>query len=213
MKKIVLALFVILVLSSTLSAKERGDKRLSYRGFSGGMMLHTGYVSSGDFTITGVAGSLPREVRAEGMPTGMGGAIRFSFGDHLRIGGEGYVSNLKYGEYDNSRISLGWGGLLVDMIFEGRKISPYIGMTLGGGRVRNLTIFQPTPLDFVNEEEISFRSYSVAIVTPYVGVEYPLTSKMRVVFKVDYVLSLSKLQPDFVHGPRVYLGFVFDRTK
>lgn len=187
-----------------------GSKKFDYRGFSGGMMLHTGYVSSREFTITG---SSPQSVKAEGMPTGIGGAIRFSFGDHLRLGTEGYVSNLTYGDYDNSRISLGWGGLLADVIFEGKKISPYLGVTLGGGRLRNITISAPTPLDFIPEKEVSFRSYSMFVVTPYVGAEYSVTSKLKISVKLDYIFNLSASQPDFIHGPRIYIGFIFDRTK
>ena len=188
------------------------ERKFAYKGFSGGMMLHTGYVSSGEFTITGQ--NFPaRTIQVEGMPTGIGGAMRFHFGNHLRVGTEGYVSNLTYGEYENSRISVGWGGILADLFFEGEKFSPYFGVTVGGGRVRNTTIFSPTPEDFIMDEKVSYRSYSIFSVAPFVGVEYKLTPKMRLALKLDYLINASDYRPDFVRGPRIYIGFIFDRSK
>lgn len=89
--------FVMAVLSLSLSARDG----LGYRGFSGGMMLHSGWVSGGDINIGGLNQSM------RGLPTGIGGALKVRFGEHLRVGTEGYTSALSYGDY-NSSLSLGW---------------------------------------------------------------------------------------------------------
>ena len=59
----------------------------AYRGFSGGMMLHAGWVDCGDMRV----GLAPAQ-RLSGLPLGIGGALKVRFGDHLRVGTEGYTS-------------------------------------------------------------------------------------------------------------------------
>ena len=73
-----------------------------YRGFSGGMMLHTGYVGSKDLNITSLQGTVHKQ-KVGGAPVGIGGAIKLMFGRHFRIGAEGYVSTLYYGRHDRTR--------------------------------------------------------------------------------------------------------------
>ena len=116
---------------------EKPVESFRYQGFSGGMMLHTGWVSGGTLmlhTPTGMA--LPAQ-SIQGMPYGIGGAIRFHFGSQFRVGTEGYVSHLNYGGY-GSRMDVSWGGLLVDWRWQIGRFSPYVGITFGGGGVPNL---------------------------------------------------------------------------
>lgn len=183
---------------------------MAYSGYSGGMMLHTGYVSAGTINITSGGSSVPHEI--SGMPTGIGGAIKFGFGRHLRVGTEGYVSTLKYGGY-GSYASVGWGGVLADCIWYAGRIHPFAGATLGGGNVKNLTLSGPVGNDFVAEEGVSFRKYGFMCVTPFAGVEYAASSHMRLTFKVDWIINVSNRQPDFPGGPRIYLGFMFCRGR
>ena len=55
------------------------------RGFDGGMMLHSGYISG---NLDGIG------YKAKGAPKGIGGVIRMHLGDHFRVGTEGYVSTV-----------------------------------------------------------------------------------------------------------------------
>jgi hypothetical protein len=43
--------------------------------------------------------------------------------------------------------------------------------------------------------------------------EYSLSDKMHLIFKIDYLMNLSNPQDDFVKGPRIYLGLMFHHTK
>lgn len=195
-KSLVIAFFLLL----TTSVSARGG--LGYRGFLGGMMLHSGWVDGGSMEIGGAMQKM------FGLPTGIGGALKVQLGDHLRVGTEGYTSALAYGDF-NSSLSVGWGGLLVDWAFVGRSgKTSFFGATVGGGAVKNLTLNTEPADDFVAEEGVSFRRYGVPLITPFVGMEYPLTERINVVVKADCLIPLSDA-PDFPLGVRLYVGFMF----
>lgn len=187
---------------------ESPSEYFRYQGFSGGMMLHTGWVSGGSLTLQTPAGVALPQQRVQGMPYGIGGAIRFHFGNNFRIGTEGYVSHLNYGG-TGSRMDVSWGGLLADWRWQVGRFSPYLGMTFGGGGVRNLTLVDARRDDMVLEEGVSYRTYSFMAVAPFVGVEFEMTRRMRLVLKADCLLNVSSPQPDFPVGPRIYFGFIF----
>ena len=180
----------------------------TYKGFSGGMMLHSGYVSGGKITLNNAEGTAPASEEIKGMPFGIGGAIRFHFGDHWRIGSEGYSTTLNYGNY-HSNASIGWGGALVDYLFGHGDLRPFSGITLGGGSVKNLTLLQETPVDLITEQAVSYRKYSFMAFCPFIGLEYTLTERVHIIGKIDYLMNLSNPQDDFVRGPRIYIGFMF----
>lgn len=171
-------------------------------------MLHSGYVWGKQFSFTDNAGAVLRTGKMSGLPTGIGGALKFGFGKHLRIGCEGYVSTLTYDEH-GSYSQTGWGGILADWIWTHKRWSWFIGCTFGGGSVRNTSFMSDTHLDFVIEDNTSFRHYGFAAVAPFAGVEFALTGKIHLTLKTDYLMNVSNPQADFVSGPRVYLGFMF----
>ena len=140
---------------------------------------------------------------------GIGGALKICFGNHLRVGTEGYTSALGYGEYGSS-LSIGWGGLLVDWCWQWGRLKPYVGATIGGGVVENLTLTTHPQEDLVPEENISYRHYGVGVVVPFAGVEWPLTDRMSVTVKADRITSLGAADFDFPSGVRCYVGFMFN---
>lgn len=180
---------------------------MRYRGFVGGMMVHSGFVGSDDLTVSSIHGQ-SRTVEVGGAPFGVGGAIKFMFGRHLRVGTEGYVSTLRYGEY-SSHARTGWGGLLADCAWTAGRCRLFIGGTVGGGSQTSTTILSPVRDDYVAEEFISYRKYGFMALAPFAGVEIALTDKVNIVAKIDYLLNLSGRRTDFVTGPRLYLGFMF----
>ena len=93
MKRIVWVTLCLLI-TMAVSAQE---KRI-LRGFDGGMMVHTGYLS-GNLDAIGY--------KAQGAPMGIGGVIRLHLGDHFRIGSEGYVSTLSQ-RGNGSYLKCGW---------------------------------------------------------------------------------------------------------
>lgn len=202
----VLPLF--LFCAAAADAQEKG--RFAYSGFSGGMMVHSGYLGGGDITLTD--GSAEYRQKLSGWATGIGGAARVHFGKHLRTGFEGYVTTLNYGPYD-SYATIGWGGVLADCIWRFGRWAAYAGGSFGGGSFKNLTLLSPTPLDNVMEERSSFRRYGFLTLVPFAGAEYTITDKIRLAIKADWMLNLTNRQPDFVSGPRIYFGFAFYRQQ
>ena len=201
-----------LILVCTLSFFGFSQNLFQYSGFSGGMMVHSGYLQSQKFNITNHSGHSLQTLQAKGVPFGIGGAAKVHLGKYLRVGGEGYVSNLNYGEY-NSIFSLSYGGVLVDCIWQNKRFSPYIGVLFGGGSTQNTTLFASTPDDFIAEENVSYRKNSFLALTPFVGVEYALNDKIRLTLKADYLVNLNSAPNDFASGVRIFVGFMFYRLK
>lgn len=187
----------------------RKKSGLAFSGYSGGMMVHTGYVTSREVNFYSAAGNSVAAMRIKGMPIGIGGALRVHFGKYLRVGTEGYSSNLKYGK-NGSYEHVGWGGLLVDGVLPIGRLLPFVGLTFGGGGVKNVTVIEDTSGDFVLDEgTTSYRRYAFMALAPFAGVEYALTDRVHLVLKADCLLNVSSPSDDFVIGPRVYFGFMF----
>ena len=180
----------------------RRSGSMRYRGFIGGMMLHTGYVRSREVSIAGPAGDI-HDISAEGAPFGIGGAIKFMFGKHLRIGTE-----LTFGRH-SSHAKTGWGGILADCTWQLGRFRLFAGGTVGGGGQTNTFILSPVRDDYLAEECISYRKYAFFAVAPFAGAEYALTDKVNLVAKIDWLLNITNPQDDFTTGPRLYIGFMF----
>lgn len=209
MKKVLFAICSLVVFNFSLIAGNRADSPLKYNGFTGGMMVHTGYLSSKNAQFIGDAGSV-YNVKAKGMPFGIGGALMLKFGEHLRVGTEGYSSNLKYGEF-GSYEHIGWGGVLVSCAWERNKWTALLGTTIGGGGVKNVTVLtEYSTSDFILDNQTSsYRKYSFMCVSPFVAVEYAMTKKIHLIMKMDCLCNLTARQNDFAFGPRLYFGFMF----
>jgi hypothetical protein len=187
------------------SAQKNKKNRLVYQGFSGGMLLHTGYVWSNTFEVSDGDGRIRDYIRS-GFPFGIGGKIHFLFGKHLRFGGEGYSTNLHF--KDKSYCATGWGGLLIDCIWQKKVVSPYVGFTFGGGSQKTL-VLPDNFNDQNNTSDIYFHKFGFLALVPFCGMEIKATQKIKVNIKVDYLLNLSNWQKDFVTGPRLYIGVLF----
>ncbi|MGN0190158.1 MAG: hypothetical protein ACI39U_00730 [Candidatus Cryptobacteroides sp.] len=210
-------LIVILLSLVAVAASASGadstlvSKYKVFRGCSGGMMLHTGWISSSDVTFTSPSGAAVGPMRMRGVPFGIGGAAKVHLWDWVRVGGEGFVSHLNYGE-NHSNENIGWGGLLVEGICPIGRWFPFAGVTVGGGSVKNTTVLDATTSDFVLDYgTTSYRKYAFMAVCPYVGVEFALTSKVHIVLRADCLLDVTSGQADFPLGPRIYFGFMFWR--
>ena len=143
MRKTILLIFLIFstvnlcaqnkVASDTITTKK--EKIPIFQGYSGGMMLHAGYLFGKN-----PAAVLPtgESISPQGMTTGIGGSLRINLWKHLRVGCEGYVSTMKYGATDmknvlqsGSYVRTGSGGLIADACWRMEKVWPYIGAAVG----------------------------------------------------------------------------------
>ncbi|MDR0364743.1 MAG: hypothetical protein LBH92_06990 [Bacteroidales bacterium] len=211
MKRVV-CLCILLFLIGFVEAQERlSQRKMSFQGYSGGMLFHMGYVKGSRFDVYDMQGNILKTCAVEGMPRGLGGAIRFKFGKCIRIGGGGYASTIKYNGND-SYMRVGWGGLLADCVWKINRWLPYAGATVGGGGVKNLTLLQDTKDDFVVEPYVLYRKSSIFTITPFAGVEFALTPKINIVFMFDYQFELSKKSTNYyASGTRFYIGIMFNR--
>ena len=201
MRKLLSFLFCLVLLSTPIStrAQETSEKVKVLTGFSGGMMLHTGYLN----------GTLPQiGYRAEGAPFGIGGAIRLHLGKHWMVGSEGYVSTLRQ-RHNGSYIRCGWGGALGAFYWNFKHAAPYIGLTVGGGGSTTFLMFNGNSHDWHTENNVVFHKQVFCAITPFIGCDFIATKFLHITLKADWLCSLangSLLSPT---GPRFYLGLLF----
>ena len=200
MNKRLLTLFSLLIFIS-VSAKA-GDDNNIYQGFSGGMMVHSGYLSGGDN---------PLNIAPSGPTFGIGGSARVHLWKHLRVGFEGYFSNMGIDEAPLSSGSfnkLFWAGALADMCWQLGKFYPFVGATVGGGME---TAFYMTgdKSDWLPEASSIFNKTPFFMVDPFVGVEYQVGDALRLTLKADFMLAYNKTGLNRPMGPRIYFGFIF----
>ena len=144
---------------------------------------------------------------AKGAPLGIGGVIRLHLGEHFRIGGEGYISTLNQ-RSNGSYLKFGWGGLEADCYIRAGRFQPYAGLTLGGGSMTTLLMFEEPSSPWAPIDGTLFHRQGFMAIDPFVGCDFIVSGPMHLTLKVDYLCAIgkSKLLP---HGPRVYFGFLF----
>lgn len=203
----------ILLLSACMSLKA---SEFRFRGYLGGMMLHTGYIQSSPFSFYGPSGQYIGDMRIQGAAFGIGGQVKLAFGtetDMLRIGSEGHSTTVRYNP-SPSYARTGWGGLILDYTRRTKgKVHPFIGVTLGGGGTTNHLIAEGNVADFNTETYSLMHKYAFMTAVPFIGMEISLTKKLSLMFKADYMFCISKSKPDFPGGVRLYIGIMFSRLQ
>ena len=206
-----------------------------FTGFSGGMLLHGGYLFAKDpryvFSNTGL-GSLDyvKNLPNDGFCMGLGGTLRVHLINHIHLGAEGFVSTMPLMK-TGSNVRTGWGGAMCDFYTDWGKVRPLIGLTVGGGTMKRLFVPDQDPVSdpgaTPNENTTYNASYTKTpffLLDPYVGMEIGLTSHIALIIRIDYMLpfgtSKSKLTPNVnwgnfmtPSGPRLYVGLMFGKMK
>ena len=190
-----LLITVIFLLLVTMTVAQ--EKKL-LRGFDGGMMIHTGYLSG---HLDGA------DYDAKGMPKGIGGVARLHIGKHFRIGGEGYISTLSQ-RGNGSYLKYGWGGLLADVYTVLGRFQPYAGLTIGGGAMTTLLMMENPSSAWAPIDDTYYHKQGFMAVDPFIGCDFIVSGPMHLTLKLDYLCAISQstLLP---HGPRAYIGFLF----
>lgn len=169
------------------------------KGYSGGMLVHTGYLYGGDN---------PYGYNPSGATFGIGGLVKLQFGKHFRLGAEGYFSNMglmKNGSFNK----LFWSGALCDWVWECGRFHPYAGLMLGGGMETAYYMFEGDKHDWLPEPDAVFHKQPFFAADPFVGVEYAVGKALRLTLKADWLLAINSEGLNRPMGPRIYFGFIF----
>ncbi|MCQ2348901.1 MAG: hypothetical protein MJZ98_00290 [Paludibacteraceae bacterium] len=204
------ALFITLLFFAL--AVQAGTK--VYQGFSGGMMLHAGYLFGKDPQAPVVDNELL--CSPSGATFGIGGGAHVNLGKLMRVGCEGFVSTMNASTTDcrqilapGSYVRTGWGGLNVDACWRNTKIWPFVGTALGGGAMRSLYIIEGSQTDWLPEQNATFHKQSFFYVGPYAGLDWCMSQKVHLTFRLDWMVAIHDDKVLKPTGPRFYFGFMF----
>lgn len=191
--------------------EQEGSKQPStkaiYKGFSGGMMLHAGYLAGTGAGFPDEGSNPAEETYLRSITYGIGGAARIQLLDHMHVGSEGYVSTMPLkSQGDDSNIRTGWGGVLCDYYFTLGRTQLIAGGSIGGGAQRNLHVFKEKETDI---SSATFAKKSFFVFDPYLAAEYALTTRIHLIFKLDYLIAIHQRSFLSPSGPRLYVGFMF----
>ena len=200
MKIRTLIISILLTLGGVVASTAQESKFI--KGFSGGMMVHSGYQYGCDNPF-GVDISSPT--------FGIGGCAKLHLTDHFRSGFEGYFSTAPIRKVveSGSHNKLFWTGLLADWFWQHGKLIPYIGTTLGGGMETSFFMFDGDKHDWTPEGMTVLHKQPFFAIDPYVGVEYAVGKALRLTLKADWMLAINSDGLNRPMGPRVYFGFIF----
>ena len=188
--------------SAASAAASEHHETKAIKGFSGGMMVHTGYLSGGDN---------PFGYDAAGATFGIGGVAKLHLSKHFRAGFEGYFSNmgLHKGVSSGSFNKLFWTGALADCFWKVGKFYPYVGATVGGGMETAFYMFEGDKHDWLPEAAAVYNKKPFFAFDPFVGVEYAVGEALHLTLKADWLLAVNKDGLNRPMGPRIYFGFIF----
>lgn len=189
------------------------EKTPVFQGYSGGMMLHAGYLFGKNPSAVLPSGE---SISPQGMTMGIGGSLRINLWKHLRVGCEGYVSTMNSGATDmrnvlqsGSYLRVGSGGLLADACWRMEKIWPYIGAAVGAGAMRTLSVVNGTEDDWQPEDFAMLTKQSFGYVDPYIGMDWCMTKRVHLTLRMDWMLAFADNQLILPTGPRFFFGFMF----
>ena len=195
-------ILIISILLSAISAIElSAEETKLVKGFSGGMMVHSGYQFGGDN---------PFDLSISSPTFGIGGCAKIHFTKHFRAGFEGYFSTapIRKELQSGSHNKLFWTGLLADWFWECGKLVPYIGATAGGGMETAFYMFEGDKYDWHEDKSVLHKQPFFAF-DPYIGVEYAVGEALRLTLKADWLLAINSQGLNQPTGPRIYFGFIF----
>lgn len=206
-KKHIITIFLLILSCISSFGSEKNNKFI--KGFSGGMMVHTGYLQGGDIP----AGELLNigKFNPKGATFGIGGVAKLHLTDHFRAGFEGYFSNMGLSKniQDGSFNKLFWTGALADWYWKAGRFYPYVGITLGGGMETAFYIFDGDKNDWLPEAYAVYNKKPFFAADPFIGVEYALGEALHLTLKADWLLAINNDGLNRPMGPRFYFGFIF----
>ena len=200
MRHFLLIICTLFCLSAATAGASEHNKVI--KGFSGGMMVHSGYQFGSDN---------PYNLDISSPTFGIGGCAKLHFSDHFRAGFEGYFSTapVRDGVISGSHNKMFWTGALADWFWHFGKFIPYIGGTVGGGMETALYIFSGDKHDWKPEGITVLHKQPFFAFDPYAGVEYKVGKALRLTLKADWMIAINSDGLNQPIGPRIYFGFIF----
>ena len=203
----IISIFILLTSIITVNAQESKEPETeskAIKGFSGGMMAHAGYQFGCDN---------PYGLYINSPTFGLGGCAKLHFTKHFRAGFEGYFSTapLRKGVESGRHNKLFWTGALADWFWTIGKITPYIGVTVGGGMETSFYMFEGDKHDWTKEGDAVLHKQGFFSIDPYVGVEYAVGQAIRLTLKADWLSAFNSEGLNRPIGPRLYFGVIFAR--
>ena len=207
----ILSILFFLICTTVISASEyktphtdgpKEQKSKFIKGFSGGMMAHTGYQFGCDN---------PYNLNINSVTFGLGGCAKLHFTKHFRAGFEGYFSTapVRNGVESGSHNKVFWTGALADWFWRMGKVTPYVGITAGGGMETAFYMFEGDKYDWIAEGNAVYHKQPFFAFDPFVGVEYAAGEALRLTLKADWLLAFNSEGLNRPMGPRIYFGFIF----
>ena len=195
-------LILSIILTLATAAGSFAQEKKAIQGFSGGMMVHTGYQFGGDN---------PYNLNISSPTFGIGGCAKIHFTKHFRAGFEGYFSTapIRKDVQSGSHNKLFWTGALADWYWQKGKFVPYIGACLGGGMETSFYMFEGDKHDWEIEQKSVLHKQPFFVIDPYIGIEYAVGKALRLTLKADWLLALNSGGLNRPMGPRIYFGFIF----
>ena len=195
-------LILTLILSAAMVTIAYAKENKVIKGFSGGMMVHSGYQFGGDN---------PYDLNISSPTFGIGGCAKLHLTNHFRTGFEGYFSTapIKQRVQSGSHNKLFWTGVLADWFWKHGKFTPYIGGTFGGGMETSFYLFEVNKHDWELEDKAVLHKQPFFCFDPYVGVEYKVGSALRLTLKADWLMAINSDGLNQPCGPRIYFGVIF----
>ena len=195
-------LVLALIISVSLTTVAHAEEKKVIKGFSGGMMVHSGYQFGGDN---------PYGLKISSPTFGIGGCAKVHLTKHFRTGFEGYFSTapIRKEVKSGSHNKLFWTGALADWYWKIGKAVPYFGTTFGGGMETSYYLFEGDKHDWNIEQKSVLHKQPFFAIDPYAGVEYAVGEALRLTLKADWLMAINSDGLNRPMGPRVYFGFIF----
>ena len=195
-------LLIIIILAVLLPVTDAVAKNKVIKGFSGGMMVHSGYQFGSDN---------PYNLDISSPTFGIGGCAKLHFSDHFRAGFEGYFSTapVRDGVISGSHNKMFWTGALADFFWKKGKFVPYVGATVGGGMETSFYLFDGNKYDWEVETKAVLHKEPFFALDPYAGIEYKVGRALRLTLKADWLLAINSHGLNQPMGPRIYFGCIF----
>ena len=194
--------YVFIIAALFLTGWTGAAQEKAIKGFSGGMMVHGGYLSGGDN---------PFGIEPSGTTFGIGGVAKVHLSKHFRTGFEGYFSTMGIDQemaVDGSFNKVFWTGILGDFFWTFGKFHPYIGATVGGG-METAFYMSGDKHDWLPETSAVYNKMPFLAVDPFIGLEYAVGEALNLTIKADWLLGFNSDGLNRPMGPRVYLGCIF----